>query len=388
MSGPKGFSYTVVSQAELDRRACQASSMRCDELSARVADLVGRLQTFGGEEVVDRVDDRPGETDVAGWGRREQELARTRERLEAALVSGRNERVADLLRSRLGRVEVAIDLDLSSLRPATSTPFSAVENADPRRAPDTTSTTVARQGSVDALCGLLAEVEDAVARDALADRAAGILATGGKRGLGLLRALQSDAQAAVRSQNRQAELTSRYDAAIDATAELPSDLAADVRRHAVVAGRPGAADVEALERHLREARSEHARRQDDEFVRQQAVEVLGSLGYDVSNDGDGLLASGAAAGDRHALQVRFLPDRARFITNVVAVAETSAAANTAAEKSTCSDITTLGYELRRHGVEAQRDHHRPPGAVPVAQVAAPDAAQRRRKRTQARERKA
>ncbi|WP_244929975.1 hypothetical protein [Nocardioides sp. W7] len=371
MSGPKGYSYTVVSQAELDRREQAAIRARCRRLQESIGELTAQVAALAHTQADEqhRVAAEPG-ADLAADRDRERLLLAERDRIADVLGRAREARVAAHLRDQLSRVDVSIDLDLSGLG----------------RSESAESPAELRRSSIDAVSALVATVMDDDARAGFARRAAALLGASGPRARGLLSALQSDVQRQAREQERDLERRRRHEAVVLSSAELPDDLAARV---ASAADRTPAAEVDALEQVLVVARAEHARRLDRDFVHQQTRAALESFGYQVTaSTADGpaglttLLATTGRIGTDHALQVRLLPGDGRFVTNVVALREASAEADRAAEDATCHDVRQLEEALSRAGAATRRDHERQPGEVPVARLD-DAAAQRARRRTRA-----
>lgn len=381
LSGPKGVSYRVVSAEELRHRALDQSRSRCGELETRL-DALSAEERRSGLSVPAAGGSRPGRRtsdDLDAWQSYESELRAQIEVRHARLADVRQRACQALIHRELG-IDGSIQLGVRHV-PTVRQRSAAQQEVD---------------GSLERAAAVIARLEDSSVQEALVARMRRISEHGEDlvAARPLLAVLRAEIQRELRTQESSRRLRQRISDLDVQLAGIPGVEAQEMRRF--LAGATTAAAVESAEQRAAEVRARAQAEQDRVFVVAQASAAFRHLGYDVGEE----FVTAAMAGapglveppdlPGHRLQIVFLPGSARFLTNVVGLADQpDAAADLDAETATCRDLTAVESSLTAQGIETTRFHDVPPGQVPVERATAVQRAQervrasRRRSRTRA-----
>ncbi len=369
MSGPKGASYVVVSEAELRRRAVAAARDRLAVVQARLRELQARA---GADAVrAGRAPSLSVRDDIGAIDALVRTVTEHCERLEQVI---RERRIANAL-SQLSTSLSGFTVDLSVTVRARTT---------------TTSTATTGAASTDRRAGLLVTLDDLARRSAElpdAERAAfarrlqavrdgvdgpdparAAQAVGSLRGA-VAEALHREAERVSFDRRRQmvasefADVSASDLDAWDAWLQAPDDVAlAGVRAR------------------LEAARERQRRAADQQFAVTQAAEVLRSLGYRVDvTDGDGVdaLVARKDAWQHHGLRLLFPEATAAFSSTPESYGDTDPRDDVAFEEASCRDVDALLATLATRGVRAELRVHHQPGAVNVRRATTSDTRHRR-----------
>lgn len=362
MSGPKGYSYTVVSPAELARREVEAIRGRCTALRDRLAALdVDARQLTGKPLSVPRP---PRGDGVEEWRRSEERLRALVGTAGDELAGARREAWATGLLARSATLAGQVSVELidraatPAPRPAKATP------ADEVRA------SVARALAVAAGLADRDLQEQLVRRSEEVAALLGAADVTGARGR--LAVLQAEVQEAGRAQRRVAAVEQRRQQLDVALAGIAGDEALALRARSRTASDAECAD---LELRLAELRVRVAAEADRAFVVRQAAEVLHELGYpvDAAFTVDVLAGRAALTGvpDDEAIagvRLQLLAGRSQLITNAVGFDDQPTSEDVELEEAFCGQQGELRAGLRDRGVSTELVHARPIGEIPVERV--------------------
>lgn len=379
MSGPKGLGYTVLSAEERLHRDAAAGRARCDALRAALTTARYEAAALAGARPAPVSVVLPAHDDLDAIGRCEVGL---RDQLAAA-ESDLAARRSVVWEREAGARLVALMPGSIRLPPAAPAVPLAVtaEASGAAREQDGAGATVER--SLRRVIVALGTLQDGAERGELQRRtahAAELLTTSGAlEAQAAVAVLEPMVAAAVRRQRERAqvreqarELALRL-AAVPGTEDMRDALAALEAPEELARWRA----------RVSTAVAEHNRVQDREFVVRQTADALRALGYEVDESfevsalaGEATVAHRADLAD-HGVQFRFPTGAATMLTNVVALTDTTPAADVAAEASTCRDIDALRAGWSTSGIACTVTHHQPPGAVPVERAAEHPGADRR-----------
>ncbi|HEY5514732.1 MAG TPA: hypothetical protein VIK12_00825, partial [Pengzhenrongella sp.] len=239
------------------------------------------------------------------------------------------------------------------------------------------------RASVEHAAAAVAEVTDAERAHRLVVEAQAVLQAtteaDARRGLAVL---QAEVTAAVRTARAAAGVVRRTD---EILLRLGADSSPEARELRERAGEVrDEATLEQLRRDVEQVCAHRERQADRDFVLHQALESLRSLGYTVDAEptpavGEGVTVLAQRRGlSSHALQLTVLPERELLLTSVVALGDSTAQQDAAAEQRTCGDVQELAADME--GVRTRMVHHRPPGEVPVEHLSGAQRARRRARR--------
>lgn len=370
MSGPKGYSYEVVSAEELARRARLAAQQRADTMEQQFEAEAAQASAWGRLDEVARIRDavpRAAST-VADLEARARALGSAREQLRQGQEQAVRERARELVADSLGAVNVSIGTDLrrssaqksstSRTSGAPSRPADAGRQADERRLGELAKVIADHPAIADQCTQALDAVGEAMREGTpLGVRKA-------------LRAAEAKVSDLVHEHSLRQQFEHDRDDALATFADIPGPGAASLRRR--LASAQDRAELAAISHRLVSAREQVRIDADREFVLAAAREALAEIGYVVADPDQtvgaseeaGMLATSAKYPD-HALKLLFSSDDARFFTNVVALGDTDPADDAAVEQRSCADVAAVTRLMAEHGVRASMTFHRAPGEVPL-----------------------
>jgi hypothetical protein len=425
MSGPKGYEYRVISQAELRRREDEARTRRCNQLKNDLANIIIELRKLGVSHL-QKADEPVKKTheSLISW---ENELHRA---ISSAKDTVRTEQAKAIKRrfckqhvntltgltKQLSRFDVtlpeevkqplsdsiqaltdwenslirAIGVAEKRLRRETKNEASAKEtmrrlNADKKEV-DVAGLSLGKRAQVSGSELIISEQDDALARVAtevgkVTELLAGLTTAGIREEL--TRMAEQVLQIADSAQAKGDLLTLKTKASDALRAEECRKLANEVILE--IAG------IESLEAdHLRkraesaktmqevsllkaevsvllEAEREHA---DEEFVLDSLEEVLQELGFGVG-EGFELIDHGAVAVAEHAdypgygIRVQINPENNMLYTRIVAEGATTPEDDVRMEVQTCGKVFQMADGLRSRGIAAELTLERQPGERPL-----------------------
>lgn len=350
MSGPKGATYAVVSEAELRRRRVAAARERLGVAGERLAVLEEQARSCGATaglapslHVAD---------DEEALAERLAAVTQHCDRLEAIIARRRVEVVLE----QLGSTLEGFHLDLSAT--ASSVPPGVDVGAD-RASLFVALDDLARK--VATLCDgereqLVVQLRAARAEAETADAARAAQAVG---------SLRSEVADALRREAGRVAFEGRRRALATEFADVTPR---DPESAAVLAAARDEAGLASARRVLEAARDRLARAADQEFAVAQAAEALRALGYRVEvTDGDGVetLVARKDAWRHHGLRLLFPAGQAAFSSTPEAYGDTDVRDDVAFERASCSDIDALLVALADRGVPSAIQVHKAPGTVRV-----------------------
>lgn len=345
MSGPKGASYRVVSEAELRRRAAEAARARVRACSQQIDELLlvaGRDAARAGRRPVlgARSDDPQA---LAAEERAGQEYL---ERLRQVVAERRRSVAAAHLSAALGTLDIRIDF--------TATPSGRTPTPSPR--PD-------QRARLDALASRLVDVDDAdlpALTESIRAAAAALDSADAGRAAQVVAAVQGRVADALHRAEDRAAFVLRREALTREFADVPPGDPAAV---AAASDDLGLARARTL---LQAARDRLRRAADQDFVVDQAAQALRALGYRVeAQPGAGLdtLVARKDSWPHHGLRLFFPESEAAFTTVPEAYGATDARDDAAFERATCGDVDALVARLTAGGVPTELRLRRAPGTV-------------------------
>nr|NLI49210.1 hypothetical protein [Propionibacterium sp.] len=352
MSGPKGASYRVVSEAELRRRAAEAARARVRACAQQVEELL----LVAGHDAV-KAGRRPAlaaRSDaldaLAAEERAGQEYL---ERLRQVVAERRRSAAAAHLTAALGTLAIDIDFTAThSRRTPTPTPK-----------PD-------QRARLDALASRLVDVDDGdlpALTEAIRAAAAALDTADAGRAAQIVAAVQLRVSDALHRAQDRAALAVRRAALAREFADVPPDDPAAVAA-AAASDEHGLARARTL---LQAARDRRRRAADQEFVVDRAVDALRALGYRVeAQHGGGLdtLVARKDAWPHHGLRLFFPESEPAFTTVPEAYGATDARDDAAFERATCGDVDALVARLTAGGVPTELRLRRAPGTVALRRL--------------------
>lgn len=363
MSGPKGFGYTVVSEAERRRREDAARSARCEQHVIALAGLVGQLRHLGAPvpQAVREPSVKTREALIVWEDALQQAISNTEARIR--------EESAKAIRRRLDLGKPAVDpasVSLGARRPA----------ARPAPVPVPERDAVAAE--IAKVIDLIAGVRDASAREDLARIAERVARTTSKaQAQGDLLTLKTTVANALDIQGyRDLAVRSALEIADITTPEADA-----VRARAAEV--TSAAEVSEVRRSVAELAEAADRARDAEFVEAALAEVLVELGFGI---GEGFaladLDRSVAVADHaehpgYRVRVQLNPANGMIYTRVVAERAATTEEDARAERESCDKVHAMAQRLQQHGVAAEMTSERQPGEVPVARVETKPASTRR-----------
>lgn len=361
MSGPKGYGYTVVSEAERRRREDAARFARCEQHAIALAGLIGQLRHLGAPvpQAVPEPSARTHEALIVWESALQQAISSTEARIR--------EESAKAIRRRLDLGKRSVDpagVSLGARRPA----------GRPAPAPGLAAVAAEVAKVIDVIAG----VRDASAREdltRLAERVA--RTTSPAQAKGDLLTLKTEAANAL-------DMQGYRDLAVRSTLEI-ADIttpAADAVR-ARAAEVASAADVAEVRRSVAQLVETAERASDAEFVEAALEEVLVELGFGI---GEGFaladLDRSVAVADHaehpgYRVRVQLNPANGMIYTRVVAERAATPEEDARAERDSCDKVHAMAQRLQQHGVAAEMTSERQPGEVPVERAEAKPAGTRR-----------
>ena len=347
MSGPKGASYRVVSEAELRRRAAEAARARVRACAQQIEELLlvaGRDAARAGRRPA--LAARPDAPEaLAAEERAGQEYL---ERLRQVVAERRRNAAIAHLTAALGTLDIRLDL----------TAARSGRTPTPTRTPD-------QRARLDALASRLVDVDDAE-RPALTESIRAAVATldtadAGRAAQAVAAVQTRVADALHRAEDRAAFARHREALAREFADVPPGDPAAVAA--AAASDDLGLARARTL---LQAARDRLRRAADQDFVVDQAAQALRALGYRVeAQHGAGLdtLVARKDSWPHHGLRLFFPESEAAFTTVPEAYGATDARDDAAFERATCGDVDALVARLTAGGVPTELRLRRAPGTV-------------------------
>ncbi len=354
MSGPKGYGYSVVSEAERRRREDEARSGRCEQHVITLAGLLGQLRFY--EASIPQPVAEPAQ--------------RTRESLiawELALQKAIGD-LESLLREEATK---AIDRRLSSLRHEVDAsgvtlgarrPAARMASNPPLRASDI----AAIASEIEIVVQAIAKIQESALRDDLtvsAERVVGL--TDLAQAKGDLLTLKTKVAGALQTQDLRRLAN---DALLD-VAHLESPQVDGLRvRAARVASIQDVADVR---RAVAETLEAAVRASDAEFVEAALEDVLDELGFtigagfELADLGRSVAVASHADHPGYGVRVQLNPANGMIYTRLVSHRPSSPEEDALAEDETCVKVHALSANLIKHGVAAELKSERHPGETPV-----------------------
>lgn len=376
MSGPKGYGYSVVSQAELLRREALEREARCAQLSTTLTALLGQLRHLGISRQQPMEPTGENSENMVAW-----ETALTTAIAESGqLLEEANARAAV---ARLQAMRTVVDVSNLSLG------ITGIALAPTPAAPEQDDEFRAVAADVDKVMAVAGRLRDDDDRESLTTLASTVLGTTHlAQAKGDLLTLKTRTTEAVRRQ----ESRSRAAEAVLAVAAIRSSRAHALRARAATV--MNADDVRQLEADVEAVVAESARAASAAYVQQALSDVLDELGFELDEDFE-VTDYGAVAVADHpehpgfGVRLQVNPASGMLLTRVVADDTQDAAAAARAEAETCQKVQAVAAGLAQHGITTELRNHREPGTQPVDQRPARRSTsagrQRRRSRQQAQE---
>lgn len=358
MSGPKGASYTVVSEAELRRRAVEEARARVRACARQIDEQL----LLAGHEAA-KVGRRPAlaarATTVAALNDEERTGQEYLERLRAVVAERSRGAAAAQLTASLAGLRIAVDFAPAPAAPA-PTAF-ATGTPDHRARLAALAQRLPEVGGADRgdLAARLRTVADALPT-ADAGRAAQLVA-----------AFETRVADALHRAADRASFERRREALAREFADVPpGDPAARA-----LATASDDHDLGRARTLLVAVREQLHRAADQDFAVAQAAAVLQALGYRVDTEpgrGVDVLVARKDAWPHHGLRLLFPESEAAFTTVPEAYGATDARDDVAFERASCRDLNALVAQLSTQGVHAELRLQRAPGAVPLRRIGAVD----------------
>lgn len=373
MSGPKGYGYSVISAAELQRREDDAREGRCRHQALALASLSGELKHYGvsGAPVVQEPTRRTHDSLIIWESALERAIAATQHKVDEASAVA----LVRTLSARRAPLDVSgINLG-EGKRQARGVIPGDTGTEDRARLDD----------EVRKLAQMLARLRDRHVRDELSGRAFGVLALANlAQARGDLLTVKSQVTAALRAQ----ECTDLALQAVLGIAHLDSPAADELRGRAATT--TNASDVGEIRSAVTALLEADRRARDASFVEAALVEVLAELGFSVGeafelpNPQRQVVLVDHADHPGYGLRLQVNPVDGKLYTRVVAEGGTSAEDDARAEAATCTKVRALAAGLKEHGVSAELQFERQPGERPVDRREVPTTAQASRRQPSSR----
>ena len=355
MSGPKGFSYQVVSAQELRRREDNARRGRCEQHVIKLAGLCGQLEHYGAApSVTVATPKRANHDELIKWENDlVQALAATQDQVHQV--------AAQAIVQRLNAGKVALDvsgLTLGLPQASATTPAPSASTPTPSQAGPAAELTKIAQ--------LVAGLTDADQREQLTIRAAQVAATSHTdQAKGALLHLKTEVTTALRAE----EFRALAGEVMLGIAHLNSPEAERLRLQAKSVGTmPEVTSLKQAATALLEA---EAKAQDTQYVQQALGEVLEELGFTLEEDFEvAELGRAVAVADHpdhpgYGLRFQVNPADQRIYARLVAERATSPEDDTQAELETCAKTHAVMTALGRRGVAADLQFELAPGEATV-----------------------
>ena len=353
VSGPKGYGYTVVSAAELQRREDVAREGRCEQLAATLAGLLRELRRHGVTDVrMESVPTTRTHESLISWE------AALNKALPAARVRVEQAAAVALMRV-LNAANESVDVSRLSLGNRGDTA---------RRAPAKSGAPKHQQfqDELEDVTRALGRLRDCATRDELSARVRDLLtAADPAQARGDLLTVKSETVAALRSQEF-ADLAAQRVLDIG---HLNSPAADGLRARAAVAA--SQVDVTEIGTAVAALLEADRRERDSEFVEAALAEVLAELGFSVDEEFQltepvrHVMVADHADHRGYSLRVQLNRADPVLYTRVVANGASSAEADAAAEDATCVKVRALADGLQEYGVATELKSERLPGERPV-----------------------
>lgn len=360
MSGPKGASYRVVSEAELRRRAVEAARARVRACATQVEEML-----ILASEDATRAGRRPalrGHSNLmADLAEEERAGLAYLERLREVVAERRRDAVAAQLTASLADLRISIDL---------ATPSVGSQQTG-SQARTVAGRTPSQRDRLDALAVRLVEVgqdDQPAMTESLRTVAAALDAADAGRAAQLVSAFESRLAEALHRTQRQASLERRRAVLAQEFADVPPSDPASL----TVAAASDDLGLTRAREQLVAARDRRRRAEDQDFVVAQAADALRALGYRVECQAGAGIDSLVARKDswpHHGLRLLFPESEPAFTTIPEAYGNTDARDDIAFERASCGDVKAVVTRLTHSGVPTEFRLTRAPGGVPVRHVA-------------------
>lgn len=375
MSGPKGYSYQVISAEEQARKALAEAVNRCQHLKERVAELNRLLRQAG--EAQESIDHRVPQS-IEEATQQEKELETSAGLAENRFKRGVHDRV---LRDMPIILAPAIDAEFAARfqQPAedsaTKTPtVQSAYTVPETQSKDVDQDRVKAQRELGKAVALIATVENQNERARLVQLAelTSVSISTNKTGQNLLFELIKEVNAVFRAQRHLSVVRQQAEKVVSALD------AKDPRVRALNRRISEASELAALDVAVQEARALKQKLDEAEtaaFVERTAAAVLIEMGYLVEHLGAEKMQNDATLMARredlpdHAMQVRLLNNSGLMLTRIVATTDTDVAADKEAEELTCTDSAALAERMTELGIGTRRVHAQPVGSVLVEHTA-------------------
>ncbi|WP_424446624.1 hypothetical protein [Microbacterium sp. CH-015] len=354
MSGPKGYGYSVVSEAEMRRREDEARAGRCEQHVVTLAGLTGQLRFYEASipQPLAEPAQRTHESLIAWELALQKAIGHSESRLREAAA------IAIDRRLNSSRHEVdASGVTLGARKPAsrpTDTPLA--------RTPDV----AILSNEIDKVVQVIAQLQDQVVRDELAASAERIVAMSDvAQAKGDLLTLKTRTASALQTQDLRRLAT---EAVLD-VAHVASPEADALRARAEQVA--STQDVADIRRGVTETLSAVVRASDAEFVEAALEAVLDELGFtigagfELADLGRSVAVANHADHPGFGVRVQLNPANGMIYTRLVSQRASTPEEDARAEDETCVKVHSLAKNLAKHGVAADLKSERLPGEAPV-----------------------
>lgn len=368
MSGPKGYCYSVISEAELRRREGEARSGRCEQHVITLAGLLGQLRFYEAstpQPVLEPIV-RTHESLIA-W---ELALQEAIDESESLL----REEAAKAIERRLNSSSHEVDVSGITLGGRGS----AAQMNGGRAARGSGASAIASE--IDKVVLVIAQLQEQAMRDELTASAERLLALDDlAQAKGDLLTLKTWAAGALQTQDlRRLAAEAVLDVAHISTPEVDALRS----RASQVVSVQDVADVRTGVAEMLEAA---ARASDAEFVEAALEDVLEELGFTIGAGFELADLDRSVAVANHAdhpgygVRVQLNPANGMIYTRLVSQHASTPEEDAQAEDETCMKVHALATNLRKHGVAADLKSERRPGETPVEPQADRSTGARRRR---------
>jgi hypothetical protein len=405
MSGPKGASYRVETEAERELRQRRAAMARYAAVAAEVAAICSEAQAYRAvygtsifepaapEALMSNIDASGVE---AAADRLQQRVLRERELLRGSVVAATRRQVANLLSGPApappSQLSTTTRRSVDQAVAGDRVPHATAADSDAKRR---------RQDLADRAARYLAELPATTPVEIRERCAAAVRQIFEVQSESRVRLLLADLAEQIRVERKRAHATEQ------AKVEL-------ARLRAELASVPGHASQQLLDRMdallaqaspvipeglatdvakaVSAADAERQRREAARAITLALTELdyAVSVGFDTALAADGVGFAAMPQSDGYGIKVLFDAGRPVFRAQVVRAARAGDAstADVEAERAFCANYPTLLQRLARHGLATDQLGGHPPGAVPVLAVADDLVPARQHHEQQQRERKA
>ncbi len=354
MSGPKGYCYSVISEAERRRREDEARSGRCEQHVITLAGLHGQLRFYEAStpQPVAEPAQRTHDSLIAWELALREAISHSESRLR--------EEAAKAIDTRLNSLRH--EVDVSGVTLDGRGPAAPMESDPPAR----TSALPPITSEIDKVVQVIAQLQDQALRDELTATAERVIALNDvAQAKGDLLTLKTRAAGALQRQDLQRLAA---EALLDVAHMATPEVDALRTRVAQVASIQDVTDVRTG---VAKALEAAARASDVEFVEAALEDVLEELGFaigagfELADLDRSVVVANHADHPGYGVRVQLNPANGMIYTRLVSQRASTPEQDVRAEDETCEKVHALATNLEKYGVAAELKSERQPGETPV-----------------------